>query len=705
MVLLRHVLRLTESEPHQVAGTRSAAGPIRPNAVQSNAVQSNAVQSNAVQPNDAGMIRSAQINVDKGKPIQAPSDSTDTTNVSQDLDVSTPTTTAALDISVTVVTELFLRKTFQEDTVSLSKLSGWLGISGAIIYEVFEALRARKLIDVRTMQGNDYIFSLTDLGREFAREMNLKSQYSGIAPVSLETYLTAVKVQKSSLKVNQQMMAEAMSDLVVEPQMLDELGPAFNSQHSIFFYGPAGTGKTSLAERLNRLFQDWIVVPHAILVDGQFIVVFDPTLHEPLVPQPEGLDRRWVACKRPLVTVGGELELSALQLTYDPVGRVYVAPLHVKANNGMMLIDDFGRQVMTPMQLLNRWIYPLSKRVDYLQLANGTKVGLPFELMVAFSTNMAPEDLGDEAFFRRIQNKVYVGPVTADAFDIILGRVAKKLEVELLPESYKELRTLCLERDSIGLRANYPYDMCKMAKSIAEYEGKKPVLDEHALVKAARLYWGTANAKMSGAALSGTKSTGNIKPPAAPAPTSAEPVAVVTASATAPAPHALAAQAQVQAAQVQAAQVQAAQVQAPQQPGSPNEPVPTHVLTQQQSVAAQQAAHQQASEQQLAQQQYAQQVAAQQVAAQQAQEVAAQQAAQQHAAQQQVGQQHVGQQHVGQQQVGQQQAMLQQQQLLAQQQAQLAAQHLAQQQAAAAAAVQQMPTPSVATLMDMVTQK
>lgn len=454
--------------------------------------------------------------------------------VANDLDVSTPATSDKLDISLTVVTELFLRKTFQEDTVTITRLVGWLGISGSILYEVFEALRSRKLIDVRSMQGNDYVFSLTDLGREFAREMNLKSQYCGIAPVSLDSYLAAVNLQKSGLKVNREQMKQAMSDLVVQPEMLDELGPAFNSQHSIFFYGPAGTGKTSLAERLVRLFKDWIVVPHSILVDGQFIVVFDPTIHEPLETQPEELDRRWVACKRPLVTVGGELEMSSLQLTYDPVGRVYVAPLHVKANNGMMLIDDFGRQVMTPMQLLNRWIYPLSKRIDYLQLANGTKVGLPFELMVAFSTNMAPEDLGDEAFFRRIQNKVYVGPVTADAFDIILGRVAEKLGVELLPQSAKELRKLCVERDSIGLRANYPYDMCKMAKSLAEYEGVKPVLDAYALAKAARLYWGDPNAKMSGAALTSSKvggsvstataasahTPGPITPPAAPSPTS-----------------------------------------------------------------------------------------------------------------------------------------------------------------------------------------
>ncbi len=426
-----------------------------------------------------------------------------------DLDISTPESLASLDIPVTVVIDLFLRRTLTEDTVTIAQLATSIGISEFIMYDVFEQLRARKLLDVKTMQGNDYVFSLTDVGRSFAKEAMLKSQYTDVAPVALTSYVAAVKLQRSGLKVDRASMAVAMADLVVAPEMLDELGPAFNSQHSIFFYGPAGTGKTSLAERLIRLFTDWIIVPKCVLADGQFMVIFDPTIHEPITPQPDGLDRRWIACKRPLVTVGGELEASALQLTFDPVGRVYTAPLHVKANNGMMLIDDFGRQVLTPQQLLNRWIYPLSKRVDFLSMANGSKIGVPFELMVAFSTNMAPEDLGDEAFFRRIQNKVYVGPVTPEMFDQILVSASDRLGVRLTDSSAYRIRTLCLERDPIGLRANYPYDLCKMAKSIAEYEGREPALDEYLLARAARLYWGAADAPMSAASLTASSTTGS----------------------------------------------------------------------------------------------------------------------------------------------------------------------------------------------------
>jgi len=407
-----------------------------------------------------------------------------------DLDISAPTRSSALDISPSVVLELFLRRTLIDDTVTVTHLTQALGLSHPILFEAFETLRDRKMIDVKTMQGHDYLFCLTSIGRDYARELTAACQYNGIAPVSLDTYVKAVRLQKASLKVNRSAMAKAMSDLVVSTDMLDQLGPAFNSQHSIFFYGPAGTGKTSLAERLVRLYGDWIVIPRAVMVDGQYVLIYDPTLHEPIEEQPAGLDPRWVACNRPLVTVGGELEASALQLQYDTVGRIYSAPLHVKANNGMMLIDDFGRQVLTPQQLLNRWIYPLVKRVDFLTLANGTKFGMPFELMVAFSTNMDPDDLGDEAFFRRIQNKVYVGPVDAVSFDRILVDAALRLSVRLLPTSAPLLRALCLRRDHVGLRANYPNDLCKMIRSVAEYEECEPIFDQEMLRKAADLYWG-----------------------------------------------------------------------------------------------------------------------------------------------------------------------------------------------------------------------
>ena len=288
-----------------------------------------------------------------------------------------------------------------------------------------------------------------------------------------------------------------LPDLVVADDMLDQLGPAFNSQHSIFFYGPAGTGKTSLAERLVRLYPDFIIVPRCVYIEGAYILVYDPVVHEALPAQPPDLDPRWVACKRPLVVTGGELEIEMLSLSYDPVSAIYTAPLQVKANNGMFLIDDFGRQVLSPEQLLNRWIYPLVKRVDFLALKTGVKVAMPFELMVIFSTNMDPNDLGDEAFFRRIKNKVYVGPVTDDQFGKIVNLAGRIEKVGITAETLPSMKRICRERDPIGLRANYPWDLAKMAKSICEYEERETILDDETLEAAARLYWATADQVMT----------------------------------------------------------------------------------------------------------------------------------------------------------------------------------------------------------------
>ncbi len=456
-----------------------------------------------------------------------------------DLDVSQPYNRNALDIPFGYVVDLVLRRTLVEETTSVLRLSRTLGLGLGVVEEAFEELRGKKYLDVKTLQGNDYVFCLTQVGREQAKERYIFSQYTGVAPVALDTYLKAVHLQKSAIKVNRDALRIAMGDLVVEQAMLDQLGPAFNSQHSIFFYGPAGTGKTSLAERLVRLYPDWIVIPRSVLVDGQIIQIFDPVVHEPLPEQPDSLDPRWMACKRPLVTVGGEMDPGSLDLHYDPQAGIYTAPIQVKANNGMLLIDDFGRQVMTPEQLLNRWIYPLAKRMDFLRLANGTKFAMPFELMVVFSTNMDPSDLGDEAFFRRIQNKVYVGPVTAEVFDRILALAAPKIGVQMFQGSAEIMKKICLERDAIGLRANYPWDLCKMIKSVCEYEERRAVLDPPTLARAAQLYWGQFGAKMSAVKTNRGSVGGTPKPAAPPAEMGSRPpdsIDPATPPSTAPAP-------------------------------------------------------------------------------------------------------------------------------------------------------------------------
>ena len=231
---------------------------------------------------------------------------------------------------------------------------------------------------------------LSAAGKQLASERFQVSQYAGACPVSLKEYHAAAKAQTARISVDRRVLRQAFSDLVVSDRMLDQLGPAIISQTSIFVYGPTGNGKTSLAERMLRVYQDAVMIPYAVEVDNQVISVYDPVVHHPIDHDDADVDPRWILCKRPCILVGGELIPSMLELRLDESSGIYAAPLQMKANNGILLIDDFGRQLMSPRDLLNRWIVPLDRRVDYLTLRYGIKFQIPFELMVVFSTNLEP---------------------------------------------------------------------------------------------------------------------------------------------------------------------------------------------------------------------------------------------------------------------------------------------------------------------------
>jgi hypothetical protein len=402
-----------------------------------------------------------------------------------------PTSTKDLDISMMVVEDLFLRRTLLTDRTSTAKLSLDLGLDPRIIVSCFEQLKARKFLDVLKLEGNNYHFELTNLGRERAQASTDRCSYSDRAPVTLERYVEVVKLLKAEIQCSYADIRLAFSDLVMNRRTLDRIGPAFSAQQSIFFYGPSGTGKTSIAERLVRLYDDVVLVPVAVEVDGQIITVFDPTVHEPAGDLPQGYDPRFVLCKRPIVVTGGELELSMLQLKRDPISKVYSAPLQMKANNGIFLIDDFGRQLVPPGALLNRWIVPLERRIDYLSLDSGKKFSIPFEVLVLFSTNIDPARLGDDAFFRRIQNKIYVGSTTLEEFDQILDMAAKRMNVELSPDAHHTVRIVCKEFGRGRHYPTYPVDLCRLVVSICDYEGRPRYLDRETVWKAAELYFTT----------------------------------------------------------------------------------------------------------------------------------------------------------------------------------------------------------------------
>jgi len=400
-----------------------------------------------------------------------------------------PQTFADLGIPESLVLDLMLRRMVIEGFSSMTGLSRSIRVSLPIVDLVFKHMRQQQLVEIKGMSGNDYQFVLSAAGKQLAGERFQVSQYAGACPVSLNEYHAATKAQQARISVDRRLLRQAFSDLVVTDKMLDQMGPAIISQTSIFVYGPTGNGKTSLAERMLRVYQDAVMIPYAVEVDNQIISVYDPVVHHPIDHDDADVDPRWILCKRPCIVVGGELIPSMLELRLDESSGIYAAPLQMKANNGILLIDDFGRQLMSPRDLLNRWIVPLDRRVDYLTLRYGIKFQIPFELMVVFSTNLEPSDLADEAFLRRIHNKIYVEAVDAPAFDQIFSRVVASRNIQAEADSAEYLRRLCLRDGRAELRACYPADICNILLAIGRYEGRPPQMTKPELERAAALYF------------------------------------------------------------------------------------------------------------------------------------------------------------------------------------------------------------------------
>jgi len=394
-----------------------------------------------------------------------------------------------LGLAQSFVTDLVLRRLLLEGFSSLSSLSNILKLSVPIIDTVFKHLRAQQLIEVKGMIGNDYSFVLSQAGRQLASDRFAIVQYASAAPVSLKDYVAATKLQSAKVYVDRRTLRMAFSDLVVPDSLLDQLGPALISQNSIFLYGPSGNGKTCIAERMLRVYQDAILMPYAVEVDNQVIQLYDPVVHQRIEMDDPEIDPRWILCKRPCIVVGGELVPNMLELRLDDASGIYAAPLQMKANNGIFIIDDFGRQLMSPRDLLNRWIVPLDRRVDYLSLRYGIKFQIPFEMMVVFSTNLDPSDLADEAFLRRIQNKILIEPVEPHVFDQIFHRVFRGREVPYADDTPEFLRNLCLQDGREYLRACYPMDICNLLVSISRYEHRAVEATREDLERAVSLYF------------------------------------------------------------------------------------------------------------------------------------------------------------------------------------------------------------------------
>ena len=361
------------------------------------------------------------------------------------------------------VSDLVLKLLYQKGQTTAADLADVICLPlPKILGPVLDFLKNEHLVEVKGgsgMAAATYIYVLSSKGAERAREAFARNGYVGAAPVTLGAYVNRVRAQSiGSLQITFEEIRKALQHLVLPEKTLRQLGPAINSGRSIFLFGPPGTGKSSIAETLSTMLKGSIVLPYSILVGQQLIRVFDPSRHRPLIALDARFDRRWVPVARPFVEVGGELTLEDLDLAFDETSKVHEAPFQMKASGGVLLIDDFGRQRASPEMLLNRWIVPLDRDVDFLTLSDGRKIEVPFDVLLVFATNRTPSSLVDEAFLRRIQYKIEIKPPTDQEFAEILRRVCEKQKITYYPKAAEWIAAYCRERN-IPLRSCHPRDL------------------------------------------------------------------------------------------------------------------------------------------------------------------------------------------------------------------------------------------------------
>ncbi|MGB5845955.1 MAG: ATP-binding protein [Anaerolineales bacterium] len=362
-----------------------------------------------------------------------------------------------------------------------------------VVDQILEALKREKFIEVKTSQiglgEGAYQYAITGAGIARAREALERSQYAGAAPVPLDVYNQSIRNQsRSRTNMNQRDVRKALSHLVLSDNTFHRIGPAINSGTSIFLYGPPGNGKTSIARSIgDMILQETMYIPYAVFIDGQVVKIYDSVNHQASPenePQPSSgtlrastrKDPRWIRIHRPFIITGGELTLSGLDLVFDDVNKYYEAPFQIKANGGILLIDDFGRQLVRPRDLLNRWIVPLENRIDYLTLHTGRKIEIPFDVLVVFSTNLPPRDLVDEAFLRRLRHKIEIGDPNYDDFREIFHQVAEAKGVTFSNQGLAYLLQEWYIKPGRKLRASHPRDLCDQIVDIAQYLSVEPAL-------------------------------------------------------------------------------------------------------------------------------------------------------------------------------------------------------------------------------------
>jgi hypothetical protein len=414
--------------------------------------------------------------------------------------VPVPRTLSETGLNVDQIEQLMLKTLYTGELTGIA-LAERICLPYSLLEALVERLRAERLVEVRGASGSGtagYRYAVTDLGRDRARQYFEVNRYVGPAPVSLASYVSMMDAVRTSRGfIDRARLEDGFAHLVIDERLFDQLGPAINAGKAVFLYGPPGNGKTVIGEGLGRALGGAMYVPHAIDIEGQIVTVFDPICHE--VFEEEELtsrliaeaprDRRWVRVRRPVVIVGGELTLEMLDLTFNPIAKFHEAPLQLKANGGVFLVDDFGRQRMRPEDLLNRWIVPLESRVDYLTLHSGKKFQVPFDVLSVFATNLDPASLADEAFLRRIPYKIPVSDPTVEQFTRIFELNCHRRQIRFHKVMVAYLHRRHYRGAGRALRACHPRDLLDQVTALCRYRGIKPVITRELIDAACASYF------------------------------------------------------------------------------------------------------------------------------------------------------------------------------------------------------------------------
>ena len=407
-----------------------------------------------------------------------------------------PEPTSLLDtgLSESFLADLVLKHVFFGGTLNGMEISQRVALEFHLVAQVLEQLKKQELVTARGGSGafgGVWIrWTVTRQGRERVEEILLRDNYRGPAPVPFEQYLEQLKHQSiRHHTVTPDMVEKAFGRLVLDPMIAIRIGPAINSGRSIFLYGPPGNGKTSMAECITATIQGGVFTPYAILIESEIVIILDELYHKPIRDHGLKHDKRWVYTQRPIVVVGGELSLEMLDLTANPQHTFYKAPFQVKANCGVLFIDDFGRQRVDPQDLLNRWIVPLESNYDFLTFHSGQKAKVPFDNLIVFSTNLNPRDLVDDAFLRRIRYKIEVGPPTEGRYKRIFARMCEKHAVRYDPAVVDYLLAKHYRDKGRQLRACEPRDLVEQMVDIHKYTGNMPGLTPQVVDHMAELYF------------------------------------------------------------------------------------------------------------------------------------------------------------------------------------------------------------------------